>query len=344
MRERAAYWKNPERKKTGVRLGGVTHHVTPASREVRRRCAACCAGARRCAGNGQGKDVIRFKTFALSSGVQNNLPQRRPVLNGRRAFPCLCSRPAAMALNEGRFLVIQRAEKRNRMEASVYNKMEKVRYSHAQKQLDEARVDGRSGTFTWNSCRRDFHSYFLPPRVPEPFKTNRWTSVISSSALEAQGLQELRIQRQFQRVRRTVVENNLRQAMLRRLERQASDRALGGTFNHNLGKYGGLKMDSLKHEVDQMLKDMDPGVRRAKRARKLLEKGRRDGRIRPYDMHSVCLPPIVADNHDEIDIVTAAQDGGAGEKGPTAEPNRTKLPPLRTLKASVGIDDSDDDL
>ncbi|XP_019625612.1 PREDICTED: uncharacterized protein LOC109470958 [Branchiostoma belcheri] len=202
-----------------------------------------------------------------------------------------------MALNEGRFLVIQRAEKRNRMEASVYNKMEKVRYSHAQKQLDEAR-----------------------------------------------GLQELRIQRQFQRVRRTVVENNLRQAMLRRLERQASDRALGGTFNHNLGKYGGLKMDSLKHEVDQMLKDMDPGVRRAKRARKLLEKGRRDGRIRPYDMHSVCLPPIVADNHDEIDIVTAAQDGGAGEKGPTAEPNRTKLPPLRTLKASVGIDDSDDDL
>ncbi|XP_078590240.1 uncharacterized protein LOC144870270 [Branchiostoma floridae x Branchiostoma japonicum] len=204
-----------------------------------------------------------------------------------------------MALNEGRFLVIQRAERRNRMEASVYNKMEKVRYRHAQKQLDEAR-----------------------------------------------GLQELRIQRQFQRVRRTVVENNLRQAMLRRLERQASDRALGGTVNDNLGKYGGLKMDSLKHEVDQMLKDMDPGVRRAKRARKLLEKGRRDGRIRPYDMHSVCLPPIVADAHDEIDIVTAAQEGGpaAGEKGPTAEPNRTRLPPLRTLKASVGIDDSDDDL
>ncbi|XP_035681786.1 uncharacterized protein LOC118419478 isoform X3 [Branchiostoma floridae] len=179
--------------------------------------------------------------------------------------------------------------------------------------------------------------------------------------------------------------------MLRRLERQASDRALGGTVNDNLGKsvspvvyllqgtggdrqrqprevsllllftcyrapggtvndnlgkYGGLKMDSLKHEVDQMLKDMDPGVRRAKRARKLLEKGRRDGRIRPYDMHSVCLPPIVADTHDEIDIVTAAQEGGpaAGEKGPTAEPNRTRLPPLRTLKASVGIDDSDDDL
>ncbi|KAI8479833.1 Methylcrotonoyl-CoA carboxylase subunit alpha, mitochondrial, partial [Branchiostoma belcheri] len=243
-------------------------------------------------------------------------------------FPCLCSRPAAMALNEGRFLVIQRAEKRNRMEASVYNKMEKVRYSHAQKQLDEARTaelvthlellsSGLSPTSS-PSCSRVFQ--------------------------DQQGLQELRIQRQFQRVRRTVVENNLRQAMLRRLERQASDRALGGTFNHNLGKYGGLKMDSLKHEVDQMLKDMDPGVRRAKRARKLLEKGRRDGRIRPYDMHSVCLPPIVADNHDEIDIVTAAQDGGAGDKGPTAEPNRTKLPPLRTLKASVGIDDSDDDL
>ncbi|KAI8478376.1 Methylcrotonoyl-CoA carboxylase subunit alpha, mitochondrial [Branchiostoma belcheri] len=324
-------------------LGGVTHHVTPASREVRRRCAACCAGARRCAGNGQGKDVIRFKTFALSSGAQNNLPQRRPVLNGRRAFPCLCSRPAAMALNEGRFLVIQRAEKRNRMEASVYNKMEKVRYSHAQKQLDEARTaevvlsPGTPvvGTFTRTSFPLVFPSLSRPTGGP---------SVISSSALEAQGLQELRIQRQFQRVRRTVVENNLRQAMLRRLERQASDRALGGTFNHNLGKYGGLKMDSLKHEVDQMLKDMDPGVRRAKRARKLLEKGRRDGRIRPYDMHSVCLPPIVADNHDEIDIVTAAQDGGAGDKGPTAEPNRTKLPPLRTLKASVGIDDSDDDL
>eukprot|EP00058_Branchiostoma_floridae_P018963 XP_002604452.1 hypothetical protein BRAFLDRAFT_79248 [Branchiostoma floridae] len=217
-----------------------------------------------------------------------------------------------MALNEGRFLVIQRAERRNRMEASVYNKMEKVRYRHAQKQLDEARA-------CYVSLLRITVYCLGVNNVAQESSTGTRHS--------EQGKQTFKL---AIAILCTFVEAG----------------SLTKTVNALIYlRYGGLKMDSLKHEVDQMLKDMDPGVRRAKRARKLLEKGRRDGRIRPYDMHSVCLPPIVADAHDEIDIVTAAQDGAAaGEKGPTAEPNRTRLPPLRTLKASVGIDDSDDDL
>lgn len=62
---------------------------------------------------------------------------------------------------------------------------------------------------------------------------------------------------------------------------------------YNYGMYGGLRLRSLRHEIEQTIKEAHPKIRRQRNVQKLLADGKEDGRLVDYDKVQKTLDNII---------------------------------------------------